>query len=104
MDEKKEFEFEEDTFTLTDEEGVERDFDVLAKMEFEGNIYYALIPTDSDEEEYIVLKYIIDENDDEVLITVDDDAEFERVAEAFNDELTMEYDEEEDAEAAQKPE
>ena len=39
--EQHEFEFE--TVTLTDEEGVERDFDILAVMEFEGNEYYALV-------------------------------------------------------------
>ena len=33
----EEFEFE--TVTLTDEEGVERDFDILATMELDGNLY-----------------------------------------------------------------
>lgn len=90
--EQHEFEFE--TVTLTDEEGVERDFDILAVMEFEGNEYYALVPTDSDEDEYIILKSeMVEEGDEQVLITIDDDAEFDRVAEAFDNELMMEYDE-----------
>ena len=92
--EQHEFEFE--TVTLTDEEGVERDFDILAVMEFEGNEYYALVPTDSEEDEYIILKRESADGDGEVLITIDDDAEFDRVAEAFDNELMMEY--EEDAE------
>ncbi len=92
--EQHEFEFE--TVTLTDEEGVERDFDILAVMEFEGNEYYALVPTDSEEDEYIILKSESADGDGEVLITIDDDAEFDRVAEAFDNELMMEY--EEDAE------
>ena len=90
--EQHEFEFE--TVTLTDEEGVERDFDILAVMEFEGNEYYAHAPTDSDEDEYIILKSeMVEEGDEQVLITIDDDAEFDRVAEAFDNELMMEYDE-----------
>ncbi|MBR6530146.1 MAG: DUF1292 domain-containing protein [Clostridia bacterium] len=93
--EQHEFEFE--TVTLTDEEGVERDFDILAVMEFEGNEYYALVPTDSEEDEYIILKSEETEDDEQVLITIDDDAEFDRVAEAFDNELMMEYDEEESA-------
>lgn len=93
--EQHEFEFE--TVTLTDEEGVERDFDILAVMELEGNEYYALVPTDSEEDEYIILKAEFTEGDEEVLITIDDDAEFDRVAEAFDNELMMEYEEEEKA-------
>ncbi|MBQ2253327.1 MAG: DUF1292 domain-containing protein [Clostridia bacterium] len=93
--EQHEFEFE--TVTLTDEEGVERDFDILAVMELEGNEYYALVPTDSDEDEYIILKSEPAEGDEQVLITIDDDAEFDRVAEAFDNELMMEYEEEDGA-------
>ncbi|MBP3685811.1 MAG: DUF1292 domain-containing protein [Clostridia bacterium] len=93
--EQHEFEFE--TVTLTDEEGVERDFDILAVMELEGNEYYALVPTDSDEDEYIILKSEPVEGDEQVLITIDDDAEFDRVAEAFDNELMMEYEEEDGA-------
>ena len=93
--EQHEFEFE--TVTLTDEEGVERDFDILAVMELEGNEYYALVPTDSDEDEYIILKSEPAEGDEQVLITIDDDAEFDRVAEAFDNELMMEYEEEDSA-------
>ncbi len=91
--EQHEFEFE--TVTLTDEEGVERDFDILAVMEFEGGEYYALVPTDSDEDEYIILKSEFSEGDEQVLITIDDDAEFDRVAEAFDNELMMDYEEDE---------
>ena len=91
----EEFEFE--TVTLTDEEGVERDFDILATMELEGNLYYALIPTDSEEDEYIVLKSESEEGGEEVLVTIDDDAEFDRVAEAFDREMMLDYDEDDDA-------
>ena len=91
----EEFEFE--TVTLTDEEGVERDVDILATMELEGNLYYALIPTDSTEDEYIVLKSESEEGGEEVLVTIDDDAEFDRVAEAFDREMMLDYDEDDDA-------
>lgn len=91
----EEFEFE--TVTLTDEEGVEREFDILATMELDGSLYYALIPTESAEDEYIVLKSESEENGEEVLVTIDDDAEFDRVAEAFDREMMLDYDEDDDA-------
>ena len=91
----EEFEFE--TVTLTDEEGVEREFDILATMELDGALYYALIPTDSEEDEYIVWKSESEESGEEVLVTIDDDAEFDRVAEAFDREMMLDYDEDDDA-------
>lgn len=86
-------EFEFETVTLTDEEGVERDFDILAVLEFEGNEYYALVDVDSEEDEYIILKVQYGEGDEEILVTIDDDAEFDRVAEEFDNKMMAEFDE-----------
>lgn len=84
--------FEADILTLTDEEGVERNFAVIGDLELDGNNYLALVPEDSEEDEYIVLKIAVDENGEEMLITVDDDDEFDKVADAFEDQLMAEYD------------
>ena len=73
-------------FTLTDEEtGEERDFDLLARAELDDNVYFALVPSDDEEcEEYVILK-VREEGDDLILESVDDDDEFEKVEEYFND-------------------
>ena len=92
MAENNEFEFETESVTLTDEDGVEKNFDIIGTLELDGNTYFALVDAESDEDEYIILKSVIDENDDEILITIDDYDEFDRVADAFDNELMSEYD------------
>lgn len=92
MAENNEFEFETESVTLTDEDGVEKNFDIIGTLELDGNMYFALVDAESDEDEYIILKSVIDENGDEILITIDDDDEFDKVADAFDDELMSEYD------------
>ena len=84
-------ELEPDRVTLTDEEGVERDFDIIGTMQIDGCDYFALVAVDGSEDEYIILK-AIEEDGEEVLITIDDDDEFDRVADAFDNELMEEYD------------
>lgn len=91
---EKELEFndlEPDRVTLTDEEGVEREFDIIGTLEMDGNEYFALTAVDGAEDEYIVLK-VIEENGEEVLVTIDDDDEFDKVADAFDNEMMEEVD------------
>ncbi len=82
----------DDIFTLTDEEGVEKQFQLLGSCEIDGNEYLALIPMDEDSEEYVILKRETDEDGEDVLVTIDDDEEFDRVADLFEDELFDEID------------
>ena len=84
-------ELEPDRVTLTDEEGIEREFDIIGTLQMDGNDYFALVAVDGNEDEYIVLK-AIEEDGEEVLITIDDDDEFDRVADAFDNEMMEEYD------------
>lgn len=72
-------------FTLTDEEtGEEKDFELLARAEIDGNIYFALVPAEEESDEYVILK-AHEDGDDIILESVDDDDEFEKVEEYFND-------------------
>ena len=73
-------------FTLTDEEtGEEQDFELLASATIDDKLYYALVPAGDDEaEEYIILN-VVEDGDDLVLSSVDDDDEFEKVEDYFND-------------------
>ena len=88
--------YDAEIFTLTDEDGNETDFVLLATAEIEGVTYMALEPAeDNDEGEYVILKIAHDdETDEDILVTIDDDDEFDRVADLFEDEfMTMDYDE-----------
>lgn len=86
------FEFEQEVFTLTDEEGNESDFEFIGRIELDNNTYVALIPVEGTEEEYVILKVETDENGEEMLITIEDDDEFDKAADAFEDEFMSEID------------
>ena len=74
-----------DVLTLTDgETGEEKDFELLEKAEIDGKIYFALLPVEEDAQEYVILRAEAD-GDDMTLETVDDDEEFDKVADYFDD-------------------
>ena len=94
---------EREFFTLTDEEGNEIEFELIGTTEYKGNLYFAMIPADAaqktEEEEggfceYVILRVEKDENGDDTLVTVDDDDEFDDVADRFDDMFSeeIEYD------------
>ena len=97
------FDFEEEVFTLTDEEGNESDFEFIGKIELGDNTYVALVPVDGDEEEYVILKVDTDENGEEYLSTIEDDEEFDKAADAFEDEFMSEIDYDAEADETEKP-
>lgn len=85
-------EFEQEIFTLTDEDGNESDFELIGSLEVDGVDYVALIPVEGTDDEYVILKLAEDENGDEMLVTIDDDDEFDKVADAFEDEFMGDID------------
>jgi uncharacterized protein YrzB (UPF0473 family) len=94
MDEK---ELQSEIYTLTDEEGNELQFEVIASAEVNGTMYYAMIPVDDQPEaedvyEYVVLKAEKDEDGEDILVTIDDDDEFDNIADYFDDMLSDEAD------------
>lgn len=94
MDEKM---MENDYFTLTDEDGNEIEFEMIAQCERNGQQYFAMIPVEDDKNsnddicEYIILKLEKD-GDDDVFVTVDDDDELDDVADYFDDLFSQEID------------
>ena len=72
-------------YTLTDEDGNESEFELLAACEIEGVSYYALVPVEESDNEK-------DENGGDILVTIEDDEEFDRVADYFDDLLQNEID------------
>ncbi len=90
--------FGDEIFTLTDEEGNEIEFELIGSHEIDGVMYLALIPlADNEDGEYVILKIQPDEQTgEEMLVTIDDDNEFDRIADVFEDMLFDEIDHDEE--------
>ena len=89
---------ESDTVVLVDEEGEEHSFEMLDIIELDGNEYAILRPLDDemddeDEPEAVILKIETDENGEEVLTDIEDDDEWEKVADAWQEAMESEDDE-----------
>lgn len=90
MDTNNEREF----VTLEDEEGNVTEFELIDEVEMDGNRYFAIIVADDSDKtfcEYGIVKLVI-ENGEEMLTSVDDDAEYEKVADYFDEHLASEID------------
>ena len=103
MDEKKmqEQAAEVEIYTLQDEEGNDHEFELIGTCERDGVTYYAMIPVEENEKEdefceYVILKGVV-ENGEESLVSIDDDDEFDDVADYFDDYLAEEIDYDEEA-------
>ena len=85
-------EYDPEIYTLTDEEGNELHFALLGTLEHNGETYKALIPVNEDGEEesseYVILKCSVDENGEDILETIEDDDEFDEIADIFDDEFS----------------
>ena len=90
LDETKVVE-EVEIVTLTDEDGKEIEFELIGRLTLDGKDYIALMSQDNDEE-YVILKSEKDENGEETFVTIEDDDEFDNVADAFDDEFLAEFD------------
>jgi len=92
----EEMQQEIDVYTLTDEEGNEKQFELIGEAEIDGKTYYALTELDDDynqvSEEYVILRLEVEDGED-VLVSIDDDEEFDRVADFFDDQFSdIDYD------------
>ena len=93
-----EIENEEDNIiTLTDEDGNDIDFEIIADAEIDGNVYFAMVPVGGAEKnegiiEYGLLKLTKDEDGEDIYVTVDDEDEFNKVADFFDDLFDSEED------------
>ena len=83
--------YDPEIYTLTDDEGNELNFALLGSLEHEGTVYKALVPVDENGEEtsdeYVILKLSVDEDGEDILETVEDDEEWENIADIFDDEF-----------------
>ena len=91
--------FEANYITITDEDGVEFEMEILDEIEMDGQVYYAMVnveAADDETEEVVILKVSV-EDGEEMLVTPEDDDEAERAFQVFMNRL---YDEDEEAEEA----
>ena len=77
----------DDVLILVDEEDQEHPFQMIDMVEVDDNKYAVLVPLEegSDEDEAIILKIVEDENGEEVLYDIEDDEEWEKVVDIWND-------------------
>lgn len=89
-----------DVVVLNDDEGNEHEFMHLGTVEVDGSTYFVLLPVeeteeDNEEAEAIILKLGKDENGEDMLFDIEDDEEWEKVADAW-EEMEAEFEEEEE--------
>lgn len=92
-DKKEELGYEPDIITLTDDEGKEYTFEVLDAIESDEGRYLAMLPIYDDPKEMLedsgelVIVKVGEDNGEEYLYPIDDDDEYEFVADAFIERL-----------------
>jgi uncharacterized protein YrzB (UPF0473 family) len=72
-----------ETILLNDEEGKEIEFDVLTKLDIEDKEYLIVTRTGEDDVDAIALRVDKDAEGNEILVTIEDDEEFEMISEAY---------------------
>ena len=86
-----------DFITVTDEDGNDFELEHLGTLEYQSNTYMAFVPADMDEEDEdfgLILLRAIEENGEQLLADIDDEAELNAVYEQFMEELFDDEDEE----------
>jgi len=73
-----------ETILLNDEEGNEIEFDVLTKLDIEDKEYIIVAPTGEDDIDAIALRIDKDAEGSDILVTIEDDEEFEMISEAYD--------------------
>ena len=84
-----------DFITITDEDGTEYELEVLSTLEYNGSSYMAVIPADNEalELEVSILK-VVEEDGEEILCAIEDEAELQAVYDLIMDQLYEEESEE----------
>lgn len=98
-------EFTPDLFTLEDEDGNEKVFELLDVMEYQGDTYYALMPYYGEDEdalaeddgEFVILKSETIDGED-MLVSIEEDEEFEKIGNLFLERLNEIYDDDDEEE------
>lgn len=96
MEENKELLADEEAYiiTLTDENGVDMEFEYMDCIEYQGKEYLALLPTDEESNEIVLLEIEPVDEENENYVAIEDEATLMAVygifKERFKDVLTFE--------------
>jgi uncharacterized protein YrzB (UPF0473 family) len=85
---------EREFVTLEDEEGNVTEFELIDEVEMNGTRYFAIIAVEDLEKDfcdYGIIK-LVEENGEQMFTTIDDDAEYDKVADYFDEHLASEVD------------
>ncbi len=98
----EELDYTPDLYTLVDEEGKEQTFEMLDALEHNDNRYFALVPYCENPDELlendgdlVILKAQMDDQE-EMLASIDDDAEFEEIGAIFLKRIEAMFEEEDE--------
>lgn len=75
-----------DTILLTDEDGIETEFMIIDSLEYEGNTYILVLESaliDDEDAEAMVLKKVAEDGEEDSYELIEDDEEFDKVADLF---------------------
>ncbi len=93
-----ELDFGTNVLSLTDEDGIEHEFEILDELDLDDKHYVALIPAneedtgDEEDEGQLIVLRSEEEEGEEYLAYIEDEEEFNRVAALFVERLSEEYD------------
>ncbi len=93
-------EYGNDFVTLLDEEGNELEYEMIDAVEVDGNQYVALLPalvgedeqSILDEDYQVVILKIENENGEDMLVSIDNEDEFNKVWAQFEERLSEDFD------------
>ena len=85
----------ENIIVLTDEDGMDVEFEFCAAIEYEGNEYVVLLPTEDDDGEVVILQVMevegAEEDDEVTYVGVEDDNVLQAVFDLFREQAGDEF-------------
>lgn len=93
-------EYGNDFVVLTDEDGREIELEHLDTVEYNGQTYMAFLPTEmslDDAYELIIMKVELEDDGEEVLVSLDDEDEEAEMFQIFSERLEETFEEEDEA-------
>jgi len=91
-DNEKDFEELDNVVVLTDEDGVDTEFEWLDTVEMDDNQYVVLLPMDEEEAEEVVILRLEKDGEEENFVSVDSEEEINKVFELFKERNADDFD------------
>ena len=92
LNEVEEFDELDNKIILNDEEGNEIEFEFLDLVEVDGNEYVVLLPVEEAEKGEVVIFRVEGSEEEESYVSLDDEAEAEKVFQVFKEKTKDEFD------------